>query len=78
MRTPTTTIVLVMIICRDPEASLALLVLLHGLEEVLAAKVRPQHVGEDQFGVRHLPEQEIRDPVLPEVRMTKSGSGSSG
>src|SRR4051794_11539156 len=48
-----------------PEASIAALEFAHRVEEVLAAEVGPQHVGEDELRVRALPQQVVGDPVLP-------------
>jgi len=46
------------------EAPIAALVLPDRGEEVGAAKVGPEDVGEDQLGVGELPQQEVRDPIL--------------
>jgi len=61
-----------------PEAPFAALELLYCFKEVLAAKVGPEHFGEDEFGIGDLPQQEVRDSILPDVRITRSGSASSG
>ena len=48
----------------SPVATLALLVVGDGLEQVLAPEVRPEHVGHPDLRVGDLPEQEVRDPHL--------------
>src|SRR5262245_29914384 len=47
------------------EAPVAVLEVGDGVEEVLAAEVGPEHVGEVQLRVRHLPQQIVRDAGLP-------------
>src|SRR3954463_13421791 len=47
------------------EAPIPALVLADGVEEVRTAEVGPENVGEHELGVRALPQQVIRDPVLP-------------
>src|SRR4051812_40411875 len=47
-----------------PEAALAALVVGDGLEQVPAAEVRPQRVGDPQLRVGELPQHEVREPHL--------------
>ena len=42
------------------EPALALLVVFHRRDELIASEVRPQHVGHVQLGVGQLPQQEVR------------------
>ena len=63
----------------DPaEAALAALVLAHRVEEVLAAEVGPQHVGEDELAVGQLPQQEVGDAVLARRADHEVGVGHLG
>src|SRR3954454_8138122 len=48
-----------------PEATGPTLVLADRREEVLAAEVGPQHIGENELRVGELPEQVVGDAVLP-------------
>ena len=45
-------------------------------KEVAAAEVGPEHFGDVDLGVGDLPEQEVRDPSSPLVRMRRSGSST--
>ena len=60
------------------EAPIAALVLADRVEEVLAAEVGPQHVGEHQLAVGELPQQEVRDAVLTRGADHQVGIGHVG
>ena len=47
-----------------PEAAVAALKVQNGLEQVAAGEVGPEHGGHVELRVRHLPEQEVGEPVL--------------
>src|SRR6478736_7974323 len=48
------------------------------LPEVPPVDVGPQHVGEDELGVRGLPEHEVREPLLPRRPPDEVGVGDLG
>ena len=50
----------------------------HGAQEVLAAEVGPQDVGDPDLGVRDLPQQEVRDPQLAARADEQVGVGLTG
>ena len=60
------------------EAAFALLELGDRVEEVLAAEVGPEHVGEARARVRELPEQVVRDPELARRAHEQIGIGHVG
>src|SRR5947209_2222843 len=60
------------------ELAMALGVYLDGLPQFDPVDVRPEHVGEDEFGVRRLPEHEVAQPLLPRGAPDHVGLGLLG
>ena len=48
----------------ESESALAVLVVQHGLEQMLLLEIGPQHVGEPKLCIRDLPQQEVADALL--------------
>ena len=59
----------------SPLPPVTLLVRMNGPAKFLLVKIGPQKIGEVNFGIGHLPEQEIADPHLSARTDQKIGIG---
>src|SRR2546422_1538537 len=50
---------------RSAKAPASALEVIHGLVEVLASEIGPEHVRDPELGIGELPEEEVRDAELP-------------